>query len=785
MCNEARQIFPVLVALAIACLLATGESPAQTKGVGLAEIIVTARKREEPLADTPLSITALTHSEIELYKLTDLSQVAAFAPNVEFDFTAPISGSGNTASVFIRGVGQTDYVPSKDPGVGIYLNGVYIARSVGAVLNLLDVDRVDILRGPQGTLFGRNTVGGAINVVTIRPGDTYAADIDLTIGSLDRGDLRASMDTPLTETLFARWSFGYFRRDGYMQRIIAGDRAGDDTEEVGRASLRWIPSDRFTADLDLDFSNVDEQSTASKLLSTSTPVPVSPFPIGDPQTLFAGQAYNVLIGADNAGASTLFPFLPPLPPDSLPYDSRWLTDSALQTNATGPNYSTGNVFGATATVNWSLPSLSITSITGYRRMESNFGRDPDGSPLVIGQSEVWVDHDQLSQELQFVSRPGASPLDLVGGLFYLTETGRQRDLVPFVDETFRIYEMQGIPIPNFLLVNGNSSVNSIDSLALFGEAVYPLTDRVEIAAGLRWTRENRETVANTTQGGLPTVANPRASMAFDETTSSVSLKYDWNDAAMSYARYAEGFKSGGFNHRLARPNPDKLLEAPTRFAPEYVKSVEVGLKLSHDERVLFSAAVFHSLYENIQVAVFDVGVPRTINAAEGKIDGVEIELDAALNQYLRARISYGYLDASFTRLDDSVQGAFGQPVDNPLTLQHQFVNSPKHSLSLGMNTDITPAPWPMQFWADATYRSEVANDAINTPELVQPEIWLFNAGLSMEPVRCRCEISIFAQNLTDQRYFVSGAADSPSIGAAEAIMARPREWGLRLRFHFD
>ena len=773
------------ISLVGVCLFATAEIWAQTSQFVLEEIIVTARKRLEPLRKTPLSVTAFTQADLEARKLADLSQVAEYAPNVEFDFTAPISGSTNTASVFIRGVGQTDYVPSKDAGVGIYLDGVYIARTVGSVLSLLDVERVELLRGPQGTLFGKNTVGGAINVVTVRPGDAFAGEIDLTLGSYDRTDLRAAIDTPFSDTLSARWSVGIFRRDGHMHRVFAGDYAGNDVEEVARLALRWTPSDRFAANLSVDYSRVDEESTASKLVSTDLRSPVSPFSIGDPQTIFAGQAYNVLIGATDTGASMLFPFLPPLPPDSLPYDRRWLTSSPLETNATGPNYSTLSTFGATAILDWALSPLSVRSITGYRAMDSSFGRDPDGSPLTIGQSEIWVDHSQFSQELQVSTDDNTSNLNFVGGLFYFSEEGRQRDYVPFVNETFLIYEELGIPIPNFLLVNGESSINLIDSFAVYGEATFALTDKLELATGLRHTSEDRTTIANTTQGGLPAVANPRANLEFDETNGNVSLKYQWNESSMGYARYSGAFKSGGFNHRLARPDPDSQLEAPTQFAPEHVESIEIGFKSAIADAMHLNAAVFHSDYRDIQVLVFDLGVPRTINAAAGEIDGAELEIEAVLNDKFRVNFAYGYLDAGYTRLDENIPGAFGAPVDNPLTLNHQFVNTPIHSLALGLATDLRALTWPTRFRIDATYRSDVSNDAINTPELVQPALWLVHANLVTEPVGCQCEISVFVKNLTDEHYFVSGAADSPSAGTAELIMARPREWGLRLRYHFD
>lgn len=774
-------------ALVAALLLPGDPAFGQQDGPELDEIVVTARKRDELLQKTPVSVTAFTRADLEARKLQNLSQLARFTPNVEFDFTAPRSGSTNSAVVFIRGVGQTDYVPNKDPGVGIYLDGGYITRPVGSVLNLLDVERVEILRGPQGTLFGKNTVGGAINVITVEPGDEFGMEMDVTVGSYDRADIRASMDTPLADSVSARWSIGYFSRDGYMERISAGDRAGNDREIAGRLSIRWEPAKRFNADLSLDYSEADEQGTASKLLSTDIRVPVSPYSIGDPETFFAGQAYNVLIGATDTGASMIFPFLPPLPADTSPYDRRWLTDDIYTTNATGPNYSEHSVFGAAATLSWGLPLMTVKSITAYRTTEANFGRDPDGSPLIISHSEIWVDYEQTSQELQLLGRAFDRRLDWLGGLYFITETGRQRDLVPFVDETFRIYEMLDIDIPNFLAVNGPFSENSIDSFAAFGELTYAATNKLELTAGLRWTSEDRETIGNTTQGGFPTVTNPGAGLDIEETTGRFILKYAWNDALMAYASYSEGFKSGGFNHRLGAPDPTNPLDAPTEFAPEYVTTYEFGLKASPGSaRTRISASVFHSDYRDIQVVVSDAGVPRTINAARGGIDGLEFELDTILTETWRVDLAYGYLDARYTRLDENVPGAFGSPVDMPLALDTRFVNSPEHSLALGAEVGFTLANGPdLHFRTDVTYSSDVANDAINTPEVTQGDLWLLSANLTIVPDRCGCEISIFGENLTDQQYIVSGGGASAESGFAEAIMARPREWGLRVGYRFD
>ena len=786
--ERAERVSPWTAFLPLLLAGAAG-APAQAAGVDhpVEEIVVTARKREESLQSTPLSVSVFSAVDIDARKVVDLSQLGAYTPNMEFDFTAPISGSSNVASVFIRGVGQTDYVPSKDPGVGIYVDGVYIARTVGSVLSLLDVERVEILRGPQGTLFGKNTVGGAINVISQRPGTDFRAVADATIGRFNRADLRLSVDTPWSENVRARWTVTRSRRDGYMDRLLAGDDAGGDREYGTRLAVEWVPSPRFSAFASLDYSRANESGTASKLLSTDARVPQSPFSIGDLGTIFAGQAYNVLIGAPTTGASTLFPFLPPLPPGTTPFDRRWVTAQPYQTNATGPNYSEHRIFGTAVTLTWSLPAVTVRSISGFRSTDAAFGRDPDGSPLVIAHTEVGVDYQQASQELHVAGSALGGRLDWLSGLYYMNEDGKQRDRVEFVDETFRIYEMLGIDFPNLFLVEGPFSENTIDSFAAFGEISLALTAKLGITTGLRWTRETRDTLSRIIQGGAPTVLNPHASLDVSETSGRVIVDYKFDERTMTYASVSEGFKSGGFNHRLARPAPNVLLDAPTRFEPEKLTSYELGLKTKLvDGRLRFNAAAFHSDYKNIQVVVSDSGIPRTVNAAAGEIDGLELEAEYVARGNWRAMLAWGYMDARYTRLDASIPGATGDPVSMPLTLDTDFVNTPEHSLAVGLEKAFRPAPaLDLRLRADATYRSEIANDSINTPEARQDAVWLVGAGLTLLPAACNCEIDIFGENLTDETYIVSGGGASREGGFGELILASPREWGIRLRYRFE
>ena len=464
-------------------------------------ITVTARKTEETLQETPISVAVFDTEDLEQRSLVDISQVADFAPNVEFDSTAPISGSSNAAAVFIRGVGQTDFTPGIDPGVGIYVDGVYLARTVGSVLNLLDVERMEILRGPQGTLFGKNTIGGAVNLVSVKPHPQFEARGDLTLGQGTRVDFNGYVNVPLSDRLFARASLSSLHRDGYVDRVLVGDRKGNINETVGRLAFRWLVTDNFIADFSVDVSDADEESAPSTLLSTDVRTPTSPLSLGDPGTIFAGQAYNVLIGAPGPGASTLFPFLPPLPADTQPYDRRWLRDNFFETNGTGPNGSRHNVLGTNVTLEWYLGGTTAKSITGYRELDTDFGRDPDASPLNLVHTLSSIDHRQMSQEFQFIGNSFQDRFHWISGLFYLNEQGNHSDIVTFADETFQIYASQGIPIGNFLFIDGPKSENEIDSFALFGEGTYDLTDRFSLTLGARWTTEDRRTVANYHQGG--------------------------------------------------------------------------------------------------------------------------------------------------------------------------------------------------------------------------------------------------------------------------------------------
>ena len=240
----------------------------------LDEIVVTARKREEKLQETPVSITAFTSAQLDLPAFEDLTDVSRFAPNVTFMTGSGSTGGSANAQVFIRGVGQTDFLFSSDPGVGIYVDDVFYPRSTGAVLDLVDLERVEVLRGPQGTLFGKNTVGGAINIVSQRPGDDFGAALELTGGSRSRADLRGSLDLPLVAgVLHSRITASVRSQDGYVHRILQGGaRQGNADREAARLQLNWLPGD-WDVMLTADYSQRDEESIATELIAVNPMAP--------------------------------------------------------------------------------------------------------------------------------------------------------------------------------------------------------------------------------------------------------------------------------------------------------------------------------------------------------------------------------------------------------------------------------------------------------------------------------------------------------------------------------
>jgi iron complex outermembrane recepter protein len=511
---------------------ATDQSSAREDGGGIGDIVVTAQKRAENVQKVPIAISAFTASTLGERAVTDVSSLGNLTPNVTLDAGSPFSGSTSVLAAYIRGIGQNEFAPNFDPGVGVYLDGIYLARTVGANLNLPDVERVEVLKGPQGTLFGRNSVGGAISVVTRDPGKELAFRGSVTTGRFNRLDLAGTVDLPIGDQLAAMVTFASNKRQGY-QKVVpfpggtgiadpldyyrlgafqTSDRNGGIDDWVVRGKLKW-DNGNVRMVLAGDYSRVDQSSSPNSLLATTEFIP-GPFaglaasdipgtafdPTGATGFLFAGL-YNFCINSTPAeiaarnAANLCGPRNTPLTPDRirpglgsvnvdstptndrLPYDSRFISPNKDETYGNGLSYSRITSYGATGTINFDLSNTAaLKSITGYRKLKFRAGIDLDASPLTLFEISNSFDQWQFSQELQLTGSMFDNALHYVGGAYFFKEKSEGFDALPFGSGLLSIEGLNRLSTTNY---------------AFFGQVDWRLSNLVGITLGGRYTHEKK------------------------------------------------------------------------------------------------------------------------------------------------------------------------------------------------------------------------------------------------------------------------------------------------------
>ena len=719
------------------------------------EIIVTAQRRDQSLIEVPVSVAVFDEAEIEGLKLTTIADVARYTPNVEWDQTH--FGSANTSSIFIRGIGTPPgfFERTADPSVGIYLDGVYIGRTVGSVLGVHDVAQIEVLRGPQGTLFGRNTTGGAVLVSTNRPTGEFSGWGDVTAGSDNRFDGRLTVNAPVTDTVMARFSASSLNQDGYGESLQDGTEYGDIDNDSVRAALRWLPDDAWTVDLMFDWSRSRQGPPVATLL------------LAEPGPMSLSGAYNLFVAPTNSVEGF---------GDGVPWDDRFITDSEFTNYATGASRSDVDSHGVAAIIEWRPGELRVNSITSYREMDSEWALDVDLSPLVILEDKVGTEQWQFSQEVTIQGISGR--LDWLAGLYYFEEEAEGSDSIAFVPELAYVEfdPVFGVPNPLFgvpLATNGldlATPTGRAESLAAFVHLNYEFTEELRGFLGVRYTSEDKEAVDES----MMLVTGGPSSESFTDTSPTVGLQYFIDSNLQLYASVSQGFKSGGFSTILAAP-----AERFPSYEPEQVTTYELGVKVQRD-RFDIAAATFFTDFEDIQVPVIDVS-PQILNAAEAETKGFEIDVLAAFTDEYSVDAAIGYLDAEYTRLDES--GLQGLAV--PITLESELQNAPRWSVNMGLQY-ATQLEGLGRFslrgeyaWRDRTYK-----DASNTPEVVQGDLGLLYAAAMFESNDGRWQFTLFGDNLTDETYIVAGGSNIPQFGLIVATYARPRTWGLSARYSF-
>jgi iron complex outermembrane receptor protein len=749
--------------LVAGCTLASSVS-AQTETAPLQssqleEVVVTARKREELLQNVPVSIVALTANDLGKRSLQDLEDVGQFLPNLTVSQAGTNGSSG--ALIYIRGIGQSDVLSTYDPAVGIYVDGVYLGRMQGNDIGTMDVERVEVLRGPQGTLFGKNTDGGAINIVTHQPdvsADAPHGHVDVTTGQFHRFDVDGSINIPLvTDRAALELSGTRLTQDGYGNRID-GQEMGNRNRDIGRIALLLKPTDDFSAVLRADVTTYDEKNSSFHLVSVNTAAPVT-----------SGlNAYLAALGQ---------PLL----------DGRWVTADPYFNYGTGPNYSSGSLFGTSLTLNWDEAWGALKSISAYRKNIVRQGFDVDGTPIAEMDSYNLVYQDQFSQELQVSGKSMANRLKWVGGLYFFGEDVRDAQAFDLSAVNTAFTAITGAPFD----ANFDQVLNVRNrSYAAYGQATYAATDKLNITLGLRDTYDQKFVGRSNLSypgpsgnlyvfDGAPLQPYIGKSGDWSALSPRLSFDYQWTPDMMTYVSASQGFKSGGFNGRAS------TVAEFNEFQPEKVWAYEIGLRSDWlDKKLRVNLTAFYSDYRDLQVQdnlsliVDGKPVPMTIldNVPRSRITGGEAELIVVPLPGLKLNGSLGLIDAKYLEL--SPGSSLTTSLQFPFTPKVSYTTGAEYNFPLSSSYDVTGR-------VDYAHKTTINYDLLNAPTLRQPGYGLLNARLTVDMLSTGLSVSIFGTNLTGTQYFTAGNDDTNSaFGWAFTNEAPPREWGVSARYKF-
>jgi iron complex outermembrane receptor protein len=730
-----------VLALAVFAALAAPAAWAQDASADGAEqttldrITVTARKREETLQDVPVAVTAFTPATLDKLNIEDLSDLDAQVPNLTI-YAA--RGSSSTVTAYIRGVGQSDPLWGVDPGVGIYLDDVYIARPQGALLDVFDVGRVEVLRGPQGTLYGKNTIGGAIKYVSNPLPDTFDGFASVTVGNYNQLDVKAAVGGPIggeNSGLRGRIAVASLNRDGFGENVNTGQPASDKEINALRMNLGGFSGDDF--DFHFTFDWMDDKSgvRAARMLAPNR---------------FA--------------------------PGVQPLDDRYDVRNGM------PNVNDTEMKGFSATVNWRpTDALSIKYVGAKRESDTETNIDFDTLPNKIADVKAFYSDEQVSHEFQVNYDAGGRARGVVGLYTFDGEAG-------------------GRVLNNFfnLLFGDTQGKVLTESVAVYADWTFDLTDRLKLDVGARYTDEDKRAVVlnrfytdatyTTLRAFAPIAANFDKSIGFKNTSPKVSLDYQLNDDIMIYGLASRGFKSGGYNIRAQAVAVPRSAEP---FDDERVDSFEIGSKMSlFDQRLFLNLSAFHNQYKDIQLSVFtaydsngdgtnDAFFGDFTNAGEGTVNGLEVEY-----QWLPA--SNWTISGNFAWLDAKYDRFLYAGVD--IADEQEFTNAPEFSGAINVEYR---ADLGSMGSLSARLGYSYQDDVVATTEIIrsgavpitQDGYGLINAGVIWK-YSDAWTFSLQGSNLADEEYLTTGYSLNAALGVFTGFYGPPRQVSLSARYDF-
>ena len=757
----------------------------------LQDVVVTARKVPENLQVVPMAVTALGRESIAHSGASNVAELNRYSPNTTLDFTAGLSAASSVLTAFIRGIGQADFATNFEPGVGFYVDDVYYARTVGSVIDLLDIDRIEVLRGPQGTLFGRNTSGGAIRVVTRDPGDHLRLAGDLTVGSWNRMNLRTAVDGPIAQSLSGAFAMSVKTASGWGEVIrFPGPTASDITEPgVGkqsdendltlRAKLQWKPATALTFTLSGESArvrgagplvrNVQVDSNAGVISTLYNGCLAG---LAPPPACTLGPAREAIFGVNVDGDPTN---------DRTPFQTGFVSPANRNQSYASSidSYNDIDTDGVSVVTDWGASrSFVLKSITAYRNLDADFASNTAGTPLAMGNSRFLMKSSQLSEELRFTG-PGAHGfVNWLSGLYFFKEDGTTTDIAT--------------------LGSGLGSVKGparteTTSYAAFGQLGYDISKKVGLTAGLRYTHENKtfqtdfrdlSTLAyelgvagvpglleRALADGDPELNYPaqQDGKTFDHVDPRVGVEYRPGEGTLAYVSYAGGYKSGGWSSRTILP----LLNFAD-YDAETVSTFEAGVKKQW-QKLRANAALFHTHANDFQLIVVAETVAPVVESSGGaEMYGAEFEFEARPVGAMALLGSVGYLHSEYT----------STPLNSLVQKEFRLIDAPAWQSNVSVAYTWPAGRAGLSVYVDHSYVSTHANDALNTPALIEDGYQDVHVAVGYRRSGGKWELVSGIRNAFDERRVVTGFANLAGLGFVNEIVNTPRNWYTTLRFFF-
>ena len=689
---------------------------------GVEEIIVTARRRAENSQSAPLALTALSADTLEAAGIDTVAQIFDLVPNSSFG-----GGIGGDLQglVSIRGISSLVRIIGVESGLGFYVDGVFVGRPENFNQELIDVERVEVLRGPQGALYGRNTIAGAINIITTQANDESVGVAELQLGNYDLRRLRGYVSGPIAgDSVFGKLAVGYVSRGGFVEHASGGQDLDTLEMTTFRGQLRVTPN-----------ANSEFIVVADGLIDRGEPA------------FF--ETADVLFVAD--------------PTEATPFT----------TNQDQPNWLDRDIYGASFTANIGLGGGTLTSISAYRTSSFDAALDDDKVPFRFFVDFFSDDVKLFTQELRYSGSIGEN-FTYVAGAYYFNQAA----------ESFRPFALGDFltGVPGLELPITQTSAVDTESYAAFFSGDYDLSERLTLSIGGRITHEEKNAVYKQEDlfvGIFPNITFV-GSTSDDDFSPTVSLAYDLNADAMIYGRFARGFKSAGFNTDFSASATDLTV------SPESASTFEIGLRSDLlQNRVRFNAAAFTTDYKDLQVSQITGSGVILRNAAQASISGVETELSAVLSEYLSIDASLGYLDAQYDDFPACPVPGFAAPSEVKANCSgNRIVLAPEWTVALGVELTYPIASldgeWLVR--ADWNHQSEIFFEPQNTNRLSGGDRSLINLRAGVRTGAW--DFMVWAENLTDETY-VAFADDRSAIAVPlTRAFGAPQTYGVTIRARY-